>query len=100
MAEDRELISLDVDEELIEQVDTIADFESRDRTDVIVDALRTHIESVTESEQFRQRIAEAYYDDRVEYDTVESLVGIERARTFQLLKQDLEDEPLGLGEPD
>jgi len=100
MTDSRERISLDLDETLLNQIDVVADIEGMERKDVIDDALHNYIEVASESEQFRQRIAEAYYDDRVGLDTVETLVGTEQARTFQLLKRDLEDEPLGLGDPD
>jgi len=87
-------------EELVEQADALADIEGKDRTDVIIEALQKYIEEETDSERFRQRIAEAYYDDRIDLDLVEALVGTEQARTFELLKQDLEDESLGIGDPD
>jgi metal-responsive CopG/Arc/MetJ family transcriptional regulator len=87
-------------EDLVEQADALAEIEGKDRTDVILEALENYIEAETESERFRQRIAEAYYDDRIEYDIVEALVGTEQARTFQLLKADLESDPLELADPD
>jgi len=87
-------------EELIEQADALADIEGTDRTDIIIDALREYIAEATEDERFRQRVAEAYYDDRIEYDLLKALVGTEQARTFQLLKRDLESEPLDLADPD
>lgn len=87
-------------EELVKRADAIADVMGTDRTDVINEALREYIEEATEDERFRQRVAEAYYDGRLEHDVVEALVGAERARTFELLKRDLQSEPLDLNEPD
>ena len=71
-----------------------------DRTDVINEALQEYVAEVTADEQFRQRVAEAYYDGRIELDLVEALLGTEPARTFQLLKQDIEADPLDVPEPD
>lgn len=87
-------------EELVEQADALADVMGTDRTDVINDALREYIQDATADEQFRQRVAEAYYADRIGFDLIEALVGAEQARTFQLLKRDLESEPLDIQAPD
>jgi len=87
-------------EELVKQADALADIEGKDRTDVIIEALQEYLQEHRQNEQFREHVAEAYYDDRIEYDLVEALVGTERARTFQLLKRDLESDPLDIPEPD
>lgn len=87
-------------EELVEQADALADIEGKDRTDVIIEALQAYISEATESERFRQRVAEAYYDDRIAFDIVAALVGTEQARTFQLLKRDIEADALDVPEPD
>jgi predicted transcriptional regulator len=86
--------------ELVERADALADVMGTDRTDLINEALQEFIEDAVEDEQFRQAVAEDYYAGRLDFDTVEALVGAERARTFQLLKQDLASEALDVGEPD
>lgn len=100
MAADSKRVHFRSPEELVEQADALAEIEGKDRTGVIIEALREYIASATDDEQLRQEIAEAYYDDRIEFDLVEALVGSEQARTFQLLKADLESESLDVPEPD
>lgn len=39
-----------------------------------------------------QEIAAAYYDDKIDYDQLRSLVGAEDASNFRVLKQQLEDD--------
>lgn len=85
--------------DLVDQADALAEIEGIDRTDVIIEALREYIADATDDERFRQDLAEAYYDDRIEYDRLEALLGTERARTAKLLKRDLDSEPLDLSAP-
>ena len=87
-------------EDLVEQADALADIEGSDRTDIIIEALRRYIAETTEDEQFRQRIAQSYYDDQIGFEVVEALVGSEQAQTFRLLKRDIESESLDVPEPD
>lgn len=85
---------------LIEQADAIADVFDKDRTDIIIEALREYIAETTGDETFQQLIAQAYYDGRIDHETVVTVVGHDTARRFQLLKQDLTAEPLDIPEPD
>lgn len=87
-------------EEVIERADALAEIKGTDRTDVINEALQTYLDERASDEDFQQRVAEAYYDDRIDRQRLESLVGTEQARTFALLKADLESEPLDVPEPD
>ncbi|CCQ33711.1 hypothetical protein HLRTI_001204 [Halorhabdus tiamatea SARL4B] len=87
-------------EDLVERADALAEIMDTDRTDVINEALQEFLDERTDDEDFQQRVAEAYYDDRIDRDLVEALVGAERARTFELLKADLESDPLDVPEPD
>lgn len=87
-------------EHLIERADAVAEVLDKDRTDIIIEALREYIAETAGDETFQQLIAEAYYDDRIDHETVITVVGHDTARRFQLLKQDLDDEPLEIPEPD
>jgi len=85
---------------LIEQADAIAEVFDKDRTDIIIEALREYVTETTSDETFQQMIAQAYYDDRIDHETVVKVVGHDTARRFQLLKQDFTDDPLDIPEPD
>ncbi|MFB6200799.1 MAG: hypothetical protein ABEI98_02195 [Halorhabdus sp.] len=87
-------------EDLVERADALAEIMGTDRTDVINEALQEFLDERTDDEGFQQRVAEAYYDGRIDRDLVEALVGTERARTFALLKADLESEPHEVPEPE
>ncbi|MFA9418317.1 hypothetical protein [Natrinema sp. HArc-T2] len=87
-------------EYLVDRLDAIADLFDKDRTDLLVEAIREYIEDTADNETFQELVATKYYDDQLEFETVKQLVGAETAQRLRLLKADLEDEPLGLAAPD
>jgi len=87
-------------EYLIERLDAIAEIFDKDRTDLLVEAIREYIQDTAESEGFQELIARKYYDDQLEFESVKQLVGPETAHRIRLLKADLDDEPLDLAAPE
>jgi hypothetical protein len=87
-------------EYLVERLDAIADLFDKDRTDLLVEAIREYLEETAESETFQELVATKYYDDQLDFETVKQLVGAETAQRLRLLKSDLEGEPLDLAAPD
>ncbi len=86
-------------EYLVERLDAIADLFDKDRTDVLVEAIREYIDETADSETFQELVATKYYDSQLEFETVKQLVGAETAQRLRLLKADLEGEPLDLAAP-
>lgn len=86
--------------DLLERIDAVAAVFDRDRTDLLVEAMREFVRETAESEEFRALVAERYYDDRLTFEEVTDLVGAEAAQRFRLLKADLERDPLDLPPPD
>lgn len=87
-------------EYLVERLDAIADLFDKDRTDLLVEAIRDYIEETAHSETVQELVATKYYDDQIDFETVKQLVGAETAQRLRLLKADLEDEPLDLATPE
>jgi len=87
-------------EYLVDRLDVIADLLDRDRTDLLIEAIRAYIEETADSDTFQQRVATQYYNGHLEFETVEQLVDAETAQRLRLLKRDLDDEPLDLPAPD
>ncbi len=87
-------------EYLVDRLDAIADLFDKDRTDLLVEAIREYIEETADSETFQELVATKYYDDQLEFETVKQLVGAETAQRLRLLKADLDDEPLDLAAPE
>ena len=83
-----------------DRLDAIGDLFDKDRTDLLVEAIRDYIEDTANSEELQELVATKYYDDQLDFETVKQLVGAESAPCLRLLKGDLEDEPLDLAAPD
>ena len=86
-------------EYLVNRLDAIADLFDKDRTDLLVEAIREYIEDRADSESFQELVAAKYYDDQLDFETVKQLVGAESAQRLRLLKADLEGEPFDLAAP-
>ncbi len=87
-------------EYLVDRLDAIANLFDKDRTDVLVEAMREYIEDTADSEMFQELVATKYYDDHLDFETVKQLVGAETAQRLRLIKSDLADEPLDIAAPD
>ena len=87
-------------EYLVDRLDAIADLFDKDRTDLLVEAIREYLEEMADSETFQELVATKYYDDQLEFETVKQLIGAEAAQRLRLLKADLEDDPLDPAAPD
>lgn len=81
-------------ERLIEQADVLAVAEDKNRTDVLVDALREYLAEASDEERVRQAIANAYYEDRLTFEQVKAIVGTEPAQNFRVLKRQLTDDSI------
>ncbi|MFC6988800.1 hypothetical protein ACFQJD_08880 [Haloplanus sp. GCM10025708] len=99
-SDDPQRVHFQSPEYLVDWLDAIAELFDKDRTDLLVEAIREYIEDTADSETFQELVATKYYDGRLEFETVKQLVGAETAQRLRLLKADLEDEPLDLAAPD
>ena len=80
--------------QLIEQADVLATAEGRDRTDVLIEALRAYLSESSESEDVKRDIANAYYDETIDYEEMKALLGPKEAENLRLLKDQLENREL------
>jgi hypothetical protein len=86
-------------EHLIERVDAIATIFHKDRTDVLNEALREYVTETASDDSFQAIVANEFYEDRLDFETVKQLVGTDAAQRFRLLKRDLDSEQLDLPAP-
>lgn len=84
---------------LVERLDAIANLFDKDRTELIVKAIREYVEDTADSATVQGLVATKYYDDQLEYETVKQVVGADTAKRLRLLKADLEDGSLDIAAP-
>ena len=81
-------------EQLIEQADVLATAEDRDRTDVLIEALRAYLSESSENNDVKRNIANTYYEDTIDYEEMKALLGPKEAEKLRLLKDQLENREL------
>jgi metal-responsive CopG/Arc/MetJ family transcriptional regulator len=81
-------------EQLIDQADVLATAEDRDRTDVLIEALREYLSESTDSDDVKRDIANAYYEGTIAYEEVKAILGPKEAENLRLLKDQLENHEL------
>lgn len=85
-------------EELLERADVAAEVTHKNRTDLVVEALRAYLADVEDDERFRERVVELYLDEEIGFEVVSAVVGRQDAEAVRASKdvldrgEDLADE--------
>jgi len=93
MAEEKTRVDFNAPKSLVDRADSVVEVLDISRTRLLIDALEDELEALADDEEFRRRLSDAYYDDRVEYDTVEAVLGREEAMRMKLLKSSIDRTP-------
>jgi hypothetical protein len=93
MAEEKTRVDFNAPKSLVERADSVVEILDISRTRLLIDALEDELEDRTTDEEFRRRVVDAYYDGRVEYDTVEAILGREEAMRLKLLRESIDRTP-------
>jgi len=93
MAEEKTRVDFNAPKSLVERADSVAEVLDISRTRLFIDALEDKLEALATNEEFRRRLSDAYYDDRVDYDTVESILSREEAMRMKLLQESIDRTP-------
>ncbi len=93
MSEGKTRVDFNAPESLVERADAIADLLSISRTQLIIDALSDKMGEVTTDEEIKRRVSDAYYQGRIDFETVELLLGTEEAMRMKLLRASLDRDP-------
>lgn len=78
-------------EELVRQADIAAEVTHKNRTEVLVEALRQYLTEMEDDERFREAVVELYLDGTVEFDTLTETVGRQDAEAVRASKELLDD---------
>ena len=93
MVEEKTRIDFNAPKSLVERADSVIEILDISRTRLLIDALEDELETVANDEEFRRRLSDAYYDGRVEYDTLEAILGREEAMRMKLLRASIDRTP-------
>jgi hypothetical protein len=90
MTEERTRVDFNAPKPLIERADSVGEILGISRTRLLIDALEDKLAALADDEEFRQRLNRAYYDGRVDGDTVEAILGREEAMRLKLLRESID----------
>jgi hypothetical protein len=93
MAEEKTRVDFNAPKSLVERADSVVEILDISRTRLLIDALEDELEDLANDEEFRRRLSDAFYDGRVDYDTVEAILGREEAMRMQLLRKSVDMTP-------
>jgi hypothetical protein len=93
MAEEKTRVDFNAPKSLVERADSVVEILDISRTRLLIDALEDELEELANDEAFRQRLSGAYYDGRVDYGTVEAILGREEAMRMKLLRSSIDRTP-------
>jgi hypothetical protein len=93
MAEEKTRVDFNAPKSLVERADSVVEILDISRTRLLIDALEDELEELANDEEFCRRLSDAYYDGRVDYDTVEAILGREEAMRLKLLRESIDRTP-------
>jgi hypothetical protein len=93
MAEEKTRVDFNAPKSLVKRADSVVEILDISRTRLLIDALEDELEELANDEEFRRRLSDAYYDGRVDYDTVEAILSREEAMRLKLLRASIDRTP-------
>jgi hypothetical protein len=90
MAEEKTRVGFNAPASLVERADGVVEVLDISRSRFLITALEDKLEELANDEEFRRRLGDAYYNDRIDYQTVEAILGREEAIRMNLLRQSVE----------
>jgi len=93
MAEEKTRVDFNAPASIIERADNVAELLDISRTRLLIDALQDELDELVNEEGFRTHLRDAYYDERIDFQTVKSVLGQEEAMRMKLLRASIDREP-------
>ncbi|MFB6283600.1 MAG: CopG family ribbon-helix-helix protein [Halobacteria archaeon] len=78
-------------DELITKADVAAEVTHRNRTDIIIEAIREYLEEVEGDEKFREAVVELYLDDEISFEVLKEFIGKQDAESIKASKNLLDN---------
>lgn len=93
MAEEKTRVDFNAPASIVERADNVAELLDISRTRLLIDALQDELDELVNEEGFRTHLRDAYYDERIDFQTVKSVLGQEEAMRMKLLRASIDREP-------
>jgi hypothetical protein len=93
MAEEKTRVDFNAPASLVERADTVTELLDISRTRLLIDALQDELDELVSEDGFQTQLRDAYYDERIDFQTVQSVLGQEEAMRMQLLRASIDRDP-------
>lgn len=90
MSKEKIRVDFEAPKPLVERVDSVVEILDVSRTRFLLNALEAELEELTNDKEFRRRLSNAYYNGRIDDDTVETILGREEAMRLKLLRASID----------
>lgn len=84
-------VNFRIPEELIEKADVAAKVTHKNRTDIVIEALRDYLDEIEDEEAFEEEIVELYLEGEVGFDVLRAFLGRQDAEAVRASKTLLDD---------
>lgn len=74
-------------EELITHADVAGEVTHKNRTEILIEALRAYLEEIESDEEFREAVVELYLADEIQFETLVQIIGRQDAKAVQSSKR-------------
>lgn len=79
-------VNFRIPEELLEKADVAAKVTHRNRTDIVIGALREYLADVEDEASFKEELVELYLDDEIDFDALHAFIGRQDAESVRSSK--------------
>ena len=93
MTEEKTRVDFNAPASIVERADNAAELLDISRTQLLIDALQDELDELADDDGFRSRLRDAYYDERIDFQSVKSVLGQEEAMRMKLLRASIDREP-------
>ncbi|SIR89637.1 hypothetical protein SAMN05421858_4436 [Haladaptatus litoreus] len=78
-------------EELVTHADIAAEVTHKNRTELLIEALREYLKEIESEESFQQAVVELYLADELDFETLRDIIGRQDAEAVRTSKQLLDE---------
>ena len=73
-------------DDLLEKADIAAKITHKNRTDLVIEALREYVEDIEDTDEFKETVIDLYLDDQIEFEILKEFIGRQDAEAVRASK--------------
>ncbi|MDR9431572.1 MAG: ribbon-helix-helix protein, CopG family [Natronomonas sp.] len=79
-------VNFRIPEELIEKADVAAKITHKNRTEIVMEALRMYLQDIEDEDAFKEDVIELYLDGQIGFETLTEFIGRQDAESVRASK--------------